>query len=472
MTGPPSTLPGVSPQRVPWFYRFLYRSYARGLGVNQYFRRRMRPAGVGVLLLLSLSAVLGAGTKLAGGPQLFALITSLIVVALTWSCLRRGQLVASRELPRYATAGEPVTYQVEVRNTGRWHLSDAWIAEMHPDPRPSLAAFYHSREPGEEKRNFFDRLFAAYRWQWLLELNRAFEGGKARGPLRLAPGECARVGVELRPLRRGLVPLDDLRVLLTDPFGLLQRCRKVSAAPATLTVLPRRYRLRPLQLAGNARFQLGGEVLANSIGQSGEFLGLRDYRPGDSLRQIHWRSWARLGRPIVKELEDNFFPRYGLVLDTFPGPGDELLFEEAVSLAASFAATLETHDSLLDLMFIHGEAHIFSAGRGTAKAEKMLEVLAAVQSDPHEDFDALWQLVVRHREEMSACLCVLAGWSAHRAELVRKLARAGIELVIFVVCHDEAAARALLEADPPPVRVYLLGASRMQADLLALPERL
>jgi len=460
--------PATPHRRVPWFYRLVYASYARGLSINQSFRRRLRPAGIGLILLLCLSAVLGAGTKLAGGPQLFSLTLSLLVVSFAWAWLRRGRVAAVRELPRYATAGELITYQVEVSNTGRWALKDAWLAEMRPDPRPSLSTFYHSREPGEERRNFFDRLFGAYRWQWLIELNRAFEGGKALGALQLAPGESARIGVALRPLRRGLVPLDDLRILLADPFGLLQRCRKVFAPPATLTVLPRRYRLRPLPLVGTARFQIGGEVLSNSIGQSGEFLGLRDYRPGDSLRQIHWRSWARLGRPIVKELEDNFLPRYGLMLDTFPAPGDEVLFEEAVSLAASFAATLEAHDSLLDLMFIHGEAHVFTAGRGTAKAEKMLEVLAAVESDPREDFDGLWQLVLRHRDELSACLCVLIGWCPQRAELVRKLARAGVELEVFVICHDQSASRQLLEADPPPVRIHLLRASRMQADLLAL----
>src|SRR5690606_22341242 len=113
--------------------------------------------------------------------------------------------------------------------------------------------------------------------------------------------------------------LDDLRVQLPDPFGVFQRNRKVPSPAATLTVLPRRYRIPPVELPGTARLQIGGDATSNAIGQTGEFVGLRDYRPGDPLRQIHWRSWARTGRPIVKEIEDTFYPRYGLVLDTFPG---------------------------------------------------------------------------------------------------------------------------------------------------------
>ena len=81
-------------------------------------------------------------------------------------------------------------------------------------------------------------------------------------------------------------------------------------------VLPRRYPLPPIELPGGAAFKITGETNTNAIGNSGEFVGLRDYRPGDPLRQIHWKSWARTGRPIVKELEDTFYPRYGLVLDT------------------------------------------------------------------------------------------------------------------------------------------------------------
>jgi uncharacterized protein (DUF58 family) len=470
VTPQPPGEPQAAPRRVPWIYRGLHRSYARGLAINQYFRRRIRPAGIGMLLLLFVAAVLGAGSRLAGGPQLFALTFSLLLVALGWAWLRRATLVATRELPRYATVGEPLTYHVVVRNLSRWAVKDAWLAEMRPDPRPSAERFYFSREPGEERRNVFDRTFAAYRWQWLLELNRAFDGGKALNPLRLARGAGTRVAITLRPLRRGLVPLGDLRVLLADPFGLLQRCRRVAAATETLTVLPRRYRLRPLALAGSARFQTGGEVSSNTIGQAGEFLGLREYRAGDAMRQIHWRSWARLGRPIVKELEETFFPRYGLVLDTFPVAGDAALFEEAVSLAASFAATLETRESLLDLMFIRDEAHVFTAGRGTAKAEKILEVLAAVDIDPCEDFDALGRLVMRHRDELSACLVVLAGWSETRAEMVRMLARSGLSLMVFVICHDRDATARLVAAGCPPVAPHLLRVSHMQADLLGLPD--
>src|SRR5690606_25740781 len=143
--------------------------------------------------------------------------------------------------------------------------------------------------------------FAYYRWQWLLASRRAFEGGASPDVLALEPGETARVSAELTPLKRGVFRLNDLRVLLPDPFGLVQGCRKVASPSATLTVLPKRYALPVIEMPGNSKFQTGDETATNAIGNTGEFVGLRDYRPGDPLRQIHWKSWARVGHPVVKE---------------------------------------------------------------------------------------------------------------------------------------------------------------------------
>ena len=82
--------------------------------------------------------------------------------------------------------------------------------------------------------------------------------------------------------------------------------------------------------------------MAANIGHSDEFVSLRDYRRGDPVRHIHWRSWAKTGMPIVKEFEDEFFVRHALVLDTFSDEPHSELLEEAVSVAASFACSVLT----------------------------------------------------------------------------------------------------------------------------------
>jgi uncharacterized protein (DUF58 family) len=241
------------------------------------------------------------------------------------------------------------------------------------------------------------------------------------------------VFIELTPLRRGVIRLHDLRVMLPDPFGLFQKPVRVKAPPATMLVLPRRYPLPTIELPGGAAFKITGETNTNTIGNSGEFVGLRDYRPGDPLRQIHWKSWARTGRPIVKELEDTHYPRYGLILDTLSNDRTDITFEEAVSVAASFASAIDTSESLLDLMFIKNEAHIVTAGRGIERAEKLLEVLAGVTPGRTGDFSSLARLVLRHRDDLTSCLVILNGWDETRAEFLRTLVRNGVVCAPIII---------------------------------------
>jgi len=318
------------------------------------------------------------------------------------------------------------------------------------------------REPGEEERNKFDRAFAYFRWQWLLLRNRLFAESSSPEELRLKPGQQTRIFMEITPLRRGVIRLHDLRVLLPDPFGLFQKCAKVPATASTLIVLPRRFPLPPIELPGGAAFKITGETNTNAIGNSGEFVGLRDYRPGDPLRQIHWKSWARTGRPIVKELEDTFYPRYALVLDTLSTERTDDSFEEAVSVAASFASAIDTSESLLDLMFIKNEAHIVTAGRGLDRAEKLLEVLAGVTPERTSDFEALADLVLRHRDDLTSCLVIFNGWDEDRAKFLRSLAESGVVCAPMIVAKER----------PVNAPGYWLESGNIGRDLKFLPNRL
>lgn len=446
------------------FGRFLHRAYSRGTALNHFFARRIRAAGIGACLAVVLTGMIGVGQPRAAVYRVFSLTVCLTGTALVWAWLRRARaLEARRFLPRHATVGETIRYTIRVTNRGKRRLASAWLLETPPDPRPGPAQFLNAREPGEEQRNLFDRVFAYYRWSWLLERRRLYEGGSSLESFRIAPGASADVSVELLPQRRGVASMDDLRVLLPDPFGLFQRCSKVPCPASTLTVLPRRYRLPPLELPGQARFQIGGDSSSNAIGNTGEFVGLRDYRHGDPLRQIHWKSWAKTGRPIVKELEDTFYPRHGMILDTFPAAGNEPAFEDAISVAASFASTLDSSETLLDLMFIKDRAHVVTAGRGIARAEKLLEVLAGVEAEAEEQFDVLARLVLRHREELTSCLVVFCGWSQKRGEFLQRLTASGLECSLIAVGHGPA---------PAGFPGHWVESGQLGRDLAKLPVRL
>ena len=209
-------------------------------------------------------------------------------------------------------------------------------------------------------------------------------------------------------------------------------------------------------------------ALASSVGESEEFISLRDYRQGDPPRRVHWRSWAKTGRLIVKEHQDEFFVRHALVLDTFARPDQNDAFEESVSVAASFACAISTQESLLDLMFIGPRAVSFTMGRGLAHTEQALEILASVQPCHDKPFRSLYELVTRHATTLSGCICILLDWDVARRELVQHIRMLNVPLLVLVIAEGNQLTRirnSLTESTEP---FHLLDVNRVAEGLAAL----
>lgn len=444
-------------------FRILHSFYSSGSAVQHAFGRRIRPAGAGALLVVSLASFMTIGQPKDSVFAVFAFSLGLTLFALFFVIFRSASVKATHRLPRYATTGEPLRLSILIENTGRKKLRAVSFAQTPPDPRPSLHEFSNLPEPEEETRNAFDRTMVYYRWQWLLSRKRGFIGGESDKSIDLEPSEKKSVSIEITPARRGVISMDGLRILLPDPLGFFQKCKPLETTPARLIILPKRFPVPKFEMPGSSAFRIGGEETSNSIGNSGEFVGLREYRPGDPLRQIHWKSWAHTGQPMIKELEDTFYPRYGLVLDTFPGHPDEHTFESMVSIAASFVVDLSRGESLLDLMFIAGKAHQITAGRDMEKSEKLLEVLSGVKVGKNDDFNLLTRTILLHHENMTSCLIVLNGWDDDRKRFLKNLMKTGILCVPIVVGFG---------SPPSDIIGHWIDSDNISRDLLSLPTQL
>jgi uncharacterized protein (DUF58 family) len=415
-----------------WVQRLSWRGLRRLSGLQERLRRRSTPAGRLILSGTLLAAMLGVDTRQTLAFQAFSLGAALLLSAWLLSLRPPRSLRAQRRLPRHATVGVALRYGVEVENLGRQPQRGLRVVERLPDPRPDLRSFLNLRAPGEQRVNPFDRLFAYPRWRWLVQEGRRAQEPREVALPELAAGESVRLELELVPRRRGFLRLGQLEVSRTDPLGLARR--GTSLAPSQrLLVLPRRYPVPPQRPPGHRRLQPGGVSLASSVGDSQEFVGLRDYRPGDSQRHIHWAAWARCGEPVVKEYQDEYFSRQALVLDTFAATGRAQDFETAVSVAASFVEPLQGGDALLDLMFLADRAYTLTGGRGLLSGEALLEVLACVEPAPSADFAGLARAVLAHAPLLSACLCVFLDWDPARRELAGRLRDLGVPVRVLVV---------------------------------------
>jgi uncharacterized protein (DUF58 family) len=294
-------------------YRVLYYFYRLVSGRWHWVQRHFTRPGLAVLGTLILAALLAPDTDNNLTYQALPLLLFLLVVAVCLSWLFKAPFSATRLLPRFGTAGYPLHYRVGVRNFSTRVQNGLTLLENLADSRPSFEAWM-AVQRAEQK------LLRSFR----------FSGHRPLNPFKVAvvkdadvppipPGLEMEVRVELKPLRRGVLRFTGVTLARTDPLGLF-RALTTMPLPQTVLILPKRYPLPAIALPGTVKYQEGGVALAASVGQSEEYVALRDYRHGDPLRHIHWRSWARVGRPVVKEFQDEFFVRHALVLGSIRSP--------------------------------------------------------------------------------------------------------------------------------------------------------
>lgn len=412
--------------------RLAYRFYRLSSATRYWLTRHLTPAGWLAFTGMVLCAAIGVDLDQAIAGQTFAVLFCLLAAAHGSAWFFRGRFTVERLLPRFASVGQSFTYSISVRNLAARPWRELEVIEDLADPRPT--------------REQFGELLRAGRTAGSFRLSRQPSRPIERRMALLEPvalpvlpprGE-AEATVEVLPLKRGPLRFEGVGIARRDPFGLIRGFVRVPL-PQTVLILPRRFALPPIPLPGTQQYQQGGVALAASVGESEEFVSLRDYRPGDPLRHVHWRSSARTGRLVVKEFEDEYFVRHALVLDTFAEPKQAEAFEDAVSLAASFACTVDTQESLLDLMFVGPQAVCFTTGRGVAHAEQALEILAGVQPCRARPFAALQSLVLQHAGIVSGCICILLAWDEPRRELIRQLQTIGLPLLVLVVVDADTA---------------------------------
>jgi uncharacterized protein (DUF58 family) len=192
--------------------------------------------------------------------------------------------------------------------------------------------------------------------------------------LKLPAGRVQETAYRHVLAQRGHHQLTGFRLSTRFPFGLIRKSRDV-VAPAQLLVYPALCSV-PEHLLPGGRPELGKRQLARPS-RRGDFYGLREFRPGDDPRDVHWRVSARRGRLFVRESEEESSKTVVVVLEDQPEGGPGPAYEAAVSLAASVALYMLRQGYLVGLSA--GPAALAPAG-GSAQATQILNALALVQA--------------------------------------------------------------------------------------------
>ncbi|MBN1993761.1 MAG: DUF58 domain-containing protein [Anaerolineae bacterium] len=150
----------------------------------------------------------------------------------------------------------------------------------------------------------------------------------------LFKGQPQSLSYQTRADRRGLYTFSKLPLRSKGPFGLFSLKRALDT-PGQILIYPYYHPLQRLRLLETREL---AERQTARVGVGSQVMSTREYRPGDSLRQIHWRSTARLSKLVVKEFAEEDQPSLTVALDLAAAGGvqDKFSpFETAIRLAAS-----------------------------------------------------------------------------------------------------------------------------------------
>jgi uncharacterized protein (DUF58 family) len=373
-------------------YRWLRRSW----------RERLTARGRFLLVLCALVGFAGLDTREALVYQLFAFAVGPLVVAALLSLRPAPRVALVGALPRRLTAGRPVTVGVRVENGAPGESGPLVVSWPGPD-----------------------------------RLGRGMSIEPVDCFVDCAPGRPAHPRLELTAARRGRYVVPGLGVSGTDPLGLVATRRSSHQTAHAVLAYPRFFHIERLPLPVGRRYQPGGIPLASSLGDVNEFVSTREYREGDPLRKIHWRSWARRGVPVVKEYQEEYFSRIALVLDTFlprrPRPSEGGAFEAAVSVLASIADHFSRTENVVDIFAAGPDIYQVSAGRSLAYLENVLDVLACLEPCRDPPFERVGPHLHERLGGLATVVAVVLDWDDERQAFLRDLRDLGVAVRTFVV---------------------------------------
>ncbi len=343
----------------------------------------------------------------------WAAITGLLLASILVSRALRLQGVRARVVaPRRVMVGEAIELRVHLVNEGKAdHVS------------------LRARGP-----------FLSWDGEWL---------ERARGLRRLAAGEARHLVFRARFVRRGHHHIGSFRVQALVPFGLALG-PPVRTEATRLLAVPRVANVTELELPEPRRHHKGGVPRAAQHADSRELAGVRPYRPGDPVKDLHARTWARTGVPFVREYQEEFFAHVGVWVDTAcgdvlggSGPKAErqaaARLEGGLSLAAGIVARLLCGEALIDLFVARSAASDddrdapLALGHGRGTLDAALDVLAVVEAQPVLDVERVRAAIEPHAGELSALIAIVPTWDEPRRALIARLVNVGLACRVLVL---------------------------------------
>jgi uncharacterized protein (DUF58 family) len=297
-------------------------------------------------------------------------------------------------------------------------------------------------------------------------------GARVRVPIaRIRSGDELTFTYGIQCARRGVYQIGPLVAIAQDPIGVAQR-ETVLAEPFELLVHPRITRVSDRPLTRLFEDPPIRPPVSKPWPAGMEFLGLREFRPGDDTRRVVWRAMARTGTLMVREAEQGITDHITLVLNTDRGAHSRdgissESFETGVRACASLAVRhlVEGYEIRVET----GRGALTRHLRGASKTMQVLDALSRVGMDREPLTSVLRRLVADSRRDAHQIL-ITPRLTTEESALLKLLIDKGASMtVVALIWNDEDAESlgraAALGCQVAPVRMGEDLASALHHDI-------
>lgn len=241
---------------------------------------------------------------------------------------------------------------------------------------------------------------------------------------RIAPLSQTVFRWETIPRARGQYPSAGVTLHTAFPFGIWTSSRQI-LVPAPLLVWPHITRL--VDVPSDLRcVQTGAGSICDRCGDDGDWTGVRPYRPGDSLRQVHWPQTARRDSLVVFERQASANPSVRIAFDA----------------ASALDATREERDAMVRLLAslcLHFQNHHWS-------------VWASLEPQTNERISTTNRIAFLDR----LALWRLADWQPEPFSETASAYPVTPDCLLVIRCNNSktTTSRSLFEESPSPTAIF------------------
>ena len=264
------------------------------------------------------------------------------------------------------------------------------------------------------------------------------------------PGEGVELTWRLRPLVRGPFEVAPAEALLSSPWRLWRRPVRLGT-PTPFRVYPDfRQVMRYALLATDDRVAAMGIHQRRRRGEGLEFFQLREYRPGDALRQIDWKATSRRAGLVSREYQDEQNQQLVFLLDCGSRlraeDGELTHFDHALNAMLLLTYVALRQGDAVGLMTFSGPERWVAPHRGRGQLRVLQDQVYDLQSTlaPSDYREAASRLMTRQRRR--ALVVVLTNLKDEdNAELKPAIATLKKKHLVLVTSLREASLGQLVE---------------------------